>query len=149
MRDVSDHISCLITIYRKSCRLWDNEEKCYTDGESTDTNVIRRTHFSCWIPKATNTHSEYIILIVFSRQQCLLERFSMLRYTYTACLVLLFSLFIFLTPHYHVITRESEVLYLIIMRYNSKHISKINGRRRPWDGINLEHSDSAWHLYTN
>ena len=25
-----------------------------------------RTRISCWIPKATNTHSEYVILIVFS-----------------------------------------------------------------------------------
>jgi len=112
MRDVSDHISRLITIFRKSCRLWDNEEKRYRDGEATDDNVTRRTHFACWITKATNTNSKYIILIAFSRQQWLHERFSMLRYRYTARLVLLFSLFIFLTPRHQVITSESEVFYL-------------------------------------
>ena len=39
------------------------------------------------LPKATNTHSGSIILIVFPLQQWLHERSSMLRYTYIACLV--------------------------------------------------------------
>jgi hypothetical protein len=39
------------------------------------------------MPKATNTHSEYVILIAFPRQQGLHERASVLRYTYIACLV--------------------------------------------------------------
>ena len=43
---------------------------------------------ACWIPKATNTHSQYVILIAFPLQQWLHERASMLRYTYSACLVL-------------------------------------------------------------
>jgi hypothetical protein len=42
---------------------------------------------SCWIPKATNKPSEYVILKAFPLQQPLHERASMLRYTYTACLV--------------------------------------------------------------
>ena len=33
--------------------------------------IIRRMHFACWITKATNTHSEYIILIAFHLQQWL------------------------------------------------------------------------------
>ena len=40
-----------------------------------------------WIPKATNTHSHYAILIAFPLQQWLRERTSMLRYTYTSFLV--------------------------------------------------------------
>jgi len=35
----------------------------------------------CWITKATNTLSEYVILIVFPLQQWLKERASVLRYT--------------------------------------------------------------------
>jgi hypothetical protein len=42
---------------------------------------------ACWIPKATNTLSEYVILIAFPLQQRLHERASMLRYTYIVCLV--------------------------------------------------------------
>ena len=46
-----------------------------------------RMRIACWIPKATNTHSEYVLLIPFLLQQWLHERASMLRYTYTARLV--------------------------------------------------------------
>jgi len=42
---------------------------------------------ACWIPKATNTHSEYVLIITFPRQQCLHEPASVLRYTHTVCLV--------------------------------------------------------------
>jgi len=40
-----------------------------------------------WVPKATNTHSEYIIIIAFPLQQWLLELASLLRYTYIGCIV--------------------------------------------------------------
>jgi len=42
---------------------------------------------ACWIQKATNTHSEYVILFAFPLQQGLYERASVLRYTYIAGLV--------------------------------------------------------------
>jgi hypothetical protein len=48
--------------------------------------AIRRMRIACWIPKATNTHSEYVILS-FPLRQWLFERASVLRYTYIACLV--------------------------------------------------------------
>ena len=41
---------------------------------------------ACWIPKATNTHSEYVMLIAFPLQW-LHERASVLRYMYVARLV--------------------------------------------------------------
>jgi len=42
---------------------------------------------ACWIPKATNAHTGRVILIALQLQQWLHERASMLRYTYTSCLV--------------------------------------------------------------
>jgi hypothetical protein len=27
-------------------------------GQATDKNIIRAMRFACWIPKATNTHTE-------------------------------------------------------------------------------------------
>jgi hypothetical protein len=48
-----------------------------------------RMHISRWVPKATDTHSEYVILIAFLLQQWLRERATMLRYTYIAYLVAL------------------------------------------------------------
>jgi len=49
--------------------------------------TLQPMRFACWILQATNTQSEYVNLITFPRQQWLLERASMLRYTYLACLV--------------------------------------------------------------
>ena len=46
----------------------------------------------CWIPKATNTPSEYVLIIAFSQQQWLHERALILRYMYIACLVKLIRL---------------------------------------------------------
>ena len=44
--------------------------------------TIWRMRIACWIPKATNTHSEFVILIAFPLQQRFKERASMSRYTY-------------------------------------------------------------------
>jgi len=46
--------------------------------------TIWRMRIVCWIPKATNTLSEYVIIISFPLQQWLHESASLLRYTYTA-----------------------------------------------------------------
>ena len=61
---IKTHISCSVTFSRKSCRLWDNVEKYCTSWQATD-NIIRRMRFVCWILKAIDTHSEYVILIAF------------------------------------------------------------------------------------
>ena len=42
---------------------------------------------ACCITKATDTHSEYVMLIAFPLQEWLRERASVLRYTYMDCLV--------------------------------------------------------------
>jgi hypothetical protein len=49
--------------------------------------TIERMRIAYWITKATNIHSEYVVLIVFPLQQWLHERAPLLRYTYIACLV--------------------------------------------------------------
>jgi len=48
--------------------------------------IIRRMCIACWIPNATNTQSEEVILTAFLLQQWLHERTSMLRYTQCAYL---------------------------------------------------------------
>jgi hypothetical protein len=42
--------------------------------------IIRRMHVACWINKAANTHSEYVILIAFPLQQWSHELAAVLRY---------------------------------------------------------------------
>jgi len=46
---------------------------------------------SCWITKATNTHSEYVTFITFPRQQRMHERASVLGYTCSTSPVLFTS----------------------------------------------------------
>ena len=50
-------------VFRKSCHLWDNVEKCGTARQATDENIIRRMRFACRITKATDTYSWYVILL--------------------------------------------------------------------------------------
>ena len=47
-----------------------------------------RMCIACWIPKATDTYSEYVIFIAFPLQQWLHDRPSMLRHTYSTLSVL-------------------------------------------------------------
>jgi hypothetical protein len=62
-------------------------EKYIRTGQATDGHITRRMRFACWITKATDTHSEYVIVIAFPRQKWLRERASMLRYAYIAYVV--------------------------------------------------------------
>jgi hypothetical protein len=76
---IKTHFVCSITLFRKSCCLWHNVEKYGTARQATDDNIIRRMRFALWITKATDTHSECVILIAFPRQQWLRERVSVLQ----------------------------------------------------------------------
>jgi len=75
---IKTHILCSVTLFRKSCRLWDNVEKYCRAGQAIDNNITLRMRIACWITKATNTHSEYVVLMAFQRQQWLRERASVL-----------------------------------------------------------------------
>ena len=62
-------------------------EKYGRSRKATGDNITRRIRFARWIINATDTHSEYAILITFPRQQWLRERSLMLRDTYIDYLV--------------------------------------------------------------
>ena len=49
--------------------------------------TMRRMRIACWIIKATNTHSEYLIFIIFPSHNWLQESALMLHRTYSACVV--------------------------------------------------------------
>ena len=65
-----------------SRHLWDNVEK-YLEPEKPQMTIWCR-HISCWIPKATKTRSEYIILVAFLLQQLLQQCALVLLCTYVA-----------------------------------------------------------------
>ena len=77
--------------------------------------TIWRMRIACWIPKYTNTHSEYVIRIAFPLQKWLHKRASMLRYMYITCLVTVIiiheTLFLFSRCHpgvFSAITRDAS-----------------------------------------
>jgi len=38
--------------------------------KATEDNIMRRICFECWVNKAADTHSKYILLIALPLQQC-------------------------------------------------------------------------------
>ena len=86
VQKLETHILYSITFFRKSCRLWEKVKKIYI-LEWWKPQITRCMRIACWIPKATNTHNDCVILVAFPLQQWLYERASMLRYTHSACLV--------------------------------------------------------------
>jgi len=85
---IKTHIVCSITFFPE------NRTVC----EITWENVVEwgrpqmtawRMRIACWIPKPTNTHSHYVILIAFPLQQWLHESTTLLRYTHCTVSVLL------------------------------------------------------------
>ena len=64
---IKTHILCSVIFRKKkSFQLLDNVEKYCRAGQSTDDNMA---HAHCMlVPKATDTNSEYVILIAFPLQ---------------------------------------------------------------------------------
>ena len=65
---IETHTSCSVTYFKN----WAIYEMCknIVQLERPQMTIWCRG-FACWIPKATNTHSKYVILIVFTLQQWL------------------------------------------------------------------------------
>jgi hypothetical protein len=68
-----NHILCSVTLFRKSCPSGDNVEK-----PDRPEITVWRMSVACWIAKAADTSSEYVIQL-FPRQQWFPELATMLR----------------------------------------------------------------------
>jgi hypothetical protein len=64
----------------------DREKYCRV-RQATNDNITQRICVACCVPKATDTHSEYVIFTAFPLQKWLHKFASILHYTYIACLV--------------------------------------------------------------
>ena len=87
------HILCSITFFFLENRaVYEIMRKNIVErGRSQMT--IWRMRIVYWIPMATNTHSEYVIIIAFPRRICLRERALLLRYMYVLDHVSSFTLY--------------------------------------------------------
>ena len=75
----SQHILCSITFFSINLALYNMKWKNIVERCGPPMTIWRR-RIACWIPKATKTHSEHVILIAFPQQQWLHEHASTLRY---------------------------------------------------------------------
>jgi len=78
-------------------------EKCGRSRQATDGTTKRCMCFACWITKATNTHSEYIILVYFHNKNEFAKAPKYYVYTYLSSTV--FASLIFLS--YKILCRVS------------------------------------------
>jgi hypothetical protein len=63
--DVEKIKTCfMFSFFLKFSYLLDAKKYC-TTGKATDDDVIWRVRIACWITKATDTRSEYVILSAF------------------------------------------------------------------------------------
>ena len=85
VEEVKTHILGSVTFFKKSYRLWDNVDKIFRPGQATD-EYMKHAHLHAGY-LTPDTHSEYVTLTAFPRQQWWRECSSMLLYTYIACIV--------------------------------------------------------------
>ena len=69
---IKTHILRSVPFYRKYCRLCDKEKKIAELDRPQ--MIIWRMRITCWITKAKNTYSAYVIRIAFPLQPLLHER---------------------------------------------------------------------------
>jgi hypothetical protein len=90
--------------------------------------TIWRTRIACWMPTATERHSEYVTLVAFSLQQWLRERSPLLRWSFIACLVRDFRL-----PPRRLLTPE----------YETNMLSRNVGKKLPLLGCVITQTSSV------
>jgi len=86
---IKTHILCSINFFVENLTVYEILRKNIVEPHRPQM-TIRQMQFACWVTKATNTHSECVILVNFSLKQYLHECASvasMLRYTYIVCFV--------------------------------------------------------------
>jgi len=60
--------------------------KLGTARQTTDDNIVQSINIACWVPKATDTHSEFVIIFAFPLLQWLRESPSISRlYLHCRC----------------------------------------------------------------
>ena len=85
------HILCSVTFFpRKSCRFWDNVDKCDGARGATNDDTIWRVRVQTPTRPGTRTraHTQICNNYCFSTATMIRERASVLRYMYIACLFL-------------------------------------------------------------
>jgi len=98
---IKTHILHSGTFPRKSCCMWDDLENIVEPDRPQMTRMLMR--IVCWMPKATNIHSVYVILIAFPLIQLFPACVWMSRHCLPCCLLPVPRSFPFCNPDSRVI----------------------------------------------
>jgi hypothetical protein len=96
-------------------------EKCCSPRQATDDNAIRRMRVACWITKATETRSEYLILLACPRQGLLCESASIFTSTFLVLLKIIKVTFKLHEGRVDVVQTESNKSRLTISSVEQKY----------------------------
>ena len=66
---IKTHILCSINFFPENCAVYKTMLKNTVKPDRPHTTV-KRMRFVCWMTKATDTHSEYVIFITVPRKRC-------------------------------------------------------------------------------
>ena len=97
-------------------------EKHGRTRQATDDNIVQRMRFACWIKKATDILSEYVILIVFPWHNIYAKAPYSYYYTYTLCLVII-NLCVVYSKH---CAFKCELTFTIIVVSRSNRVLLLN-----------------------
>ena len=73
---INTHVLCSVTFFFFNHAVYEIIWKEYARARRATDEIIRRMRLACYITKATDTHSEYVILLALPQQQWLCERAS-------------------------------------------------------------------------
>ena len=65
--------------------MWENMVQLQ---QAKDDKTIRRMHLACWITKATDTHSEYVTLLLSHGKNGYADAPELHVYSYVSCLIM-------------------------------------------------------------
>ena len=83
VQKIKTHTLHSITLFFNNCAVY--EMMCENTAERGRPQMTTwGMSTACWVTKATDTHSEYVIFIAFLQQQWLCKHTSVLCYTYVA-----------------------------------------------------------------
>jgi hypothetical protein len=83
---IKTHILCSVIFFLEKCAIYETMWKNIVNPDRPQMTVWLR-YIACWVTKAANTHSEYVILTAFPLQQWLHKHTSLSRYMFVAHLV--------------------------------------------------------------
>jgi len=86
VKKIKTHILCSMPFFFENRAIYNIMWKNTVDAGRPQINIWHM-RIECWITKATNTHSQYVIFTDFLMQPWLHKGASKLRYTYIVCLV--------------------------------------------------------------